>query len=289
MKHDPHFVEIIAAKSPAPRVRLISVDRIDPNPRQPRSEIGDLKELMDSIRSKGVLEPILVRPKGNRFEIIAGERRFVASKNLGLSEIPCIEMEVEEQEALEISLIENLQRKDLDVFEEADGLKTLMSLYSYSHQNIAEKIGKARSTITEIIGVSRIPIDLREKLKKAGVTSRSTIIEIAKINNQQDMEKIVDQIIERRLSRSDTRDLTKLFKEKEEAQKKKEKYFVYNYIPEEHKNFRLRIEFKKQMVTRQEIIRILEEIIETLRSDTKGAGVRAGEPSLKPRKKEKET
>ncbi|MBC7361255.1 MAG: ParB/RepB/Spo0J family partition protein [Candidatus Aminicenantes bacterium] len=270
MRHDPHFVELIASKSPAPRVRLISIDRIDPNPRQPRSELGNIQELMDSIKTKGVLEPILVRAKGDRFEIIAGERRYVASKKLGLKEIPCIEMDVEDQEAMEISLIENLQRKDLDIFEEADGLKALISLYGYSHQDIADKIGKARSTITEIISVSRIPLNLREKLRQAGITSRSTIIEIAKIENEEDMARVIDQIIERRLTRSDTRDLTKLFKEKEkqETEKQKPKYFVYNYVPEDSKSYRLRIEFKKQVVTRQELIRILEEILQKLKSES---------------------
>jgi len=265
MRHDPHFVELIASKSPAPRVRLIPIEKIDPNPHQARSELGNIEELMESIRTKGVLEPILVRAKGDRFEIIAGERRYVASKNLGLKEIPCIEMDVEEQEAMEISLIENLQRKDLDIFEEADGLKALMNLYGYSHQEIAEKIGKARSTITEIISVSRIPLYLREKLKKAGINSRSTITEIAKIEDEENMAKLVDQIIERRLTRTDTRDLTRLFKEKEEQEKQKPKYFVFNYVPKDNKNYKLRIEFKKQVVTRQELISILEEILENLK------------------------
>lgn len=268
MRHDPHFVELIASKSPAPRVRLIPIDKIDPNPRQPRSELGNIEELMESIKTKGVLEPILVRAKGERFEIIAGERRYIASKNLGLKEIPCIEMDVEEQEAMEISLIENLQRKDLDIFEEADGLKALMTMYGYSHQQIAEKIGKARSTITEIISVSRIPLPLREKLKKAGINSRSTLIEIAKIENEEAMEKVVNQIIERRLTRTDTRDLTRLFKEKEEQLKEKQKYYVFNYVPKENKTYRLRIEFKKQVVTRQELIKILEEILETLKRES---------------------
>ncbi|MBC7348536.1 MAG: ParB/RepB/Spo0J family partition protein [Candidatus Aminicenantes bacterium] len=265
MRHDPHFVELIASKTSAPRIRMIPLDRIEPNPRQPRSELGDIQELMDSIKAKGVLEPIIVRPKGEKFEIIAGERRFVASRNLGLKEIPCIEMVVDDQEAMEISLIENLQRKDLDIFEEADGLKALMSLYGYSHQEVANKIGKARSTITEIISVSRIPLTLREKLKAAGITSRSTIIEIAKIENQETMTRVVDQIIERKLTRTDTRDLTKLFKEKEE--KEKPKYFIFNFVPKENKNFRLRIEFKKEVVTRQELIKILEDVIRQLREE----------------------
>jgi ParB family chromosome partitioning protein len=266
MRHDPHFVELIASKTSAPRIRMIPLDRIEPNPRQPRSELGDIQELMDSIKAKGVLEPIIVRPKGEKFEIIAGERRFVASQKLGLKEIPCIEMVVGDQEAMEISLIENLQRKDLNIFEEADGLKALMSLYGYSHQQVADKIGKARSTITEIISVSRIPLSLREKLKAAGITSRSTIIEIAKIDNEETMTRVVDQIIERKLTRTDTRDLTKLFKEKEE--KEKPKYFVFNFVPKENKNVRLRIEFKKEVVTRQELIKILEDVIRQLREES---------------------
>ncbi|MCR4409208.1 MAG: ParB/RepB/Spo0J family partition protein [Candidatus Saccharicenans sp.] len=249
---------------------MIPLDRIEPNPRQPRSELGDIQELMDSIRAKGVLEPIIVRPKGEKFEIIAGERRFVASKNLGLKEIPCIEMTVDDQEAMEISLIENLQRKDLDIFEEADGLKALMNLYGYSHQEVADKIGKARSTITEIISVSRIPVDLREKLKKAGITSRSTIIEIAKVEPETLMSQVVERIIQNRLTRTDTRDLTKLFKEKEEKDKEKPKFFVFNYVPKDNKSFRLRIEFKKQVVTRQELINILEGIIRQLKEESGG-------------------
>lgn len=275
MRHDPHFVELIASKTTAPRIRMIPLDRIEPNPRQPRSELGDMQELMDSIKAKGVLEPIIVRPRGEKFEIIAGERRFVASKNLGLKEIPCIEMTVDDQEAMEISLIENLQRKDLDIFEEADGLKALMNLYGYSHQEVADKIGKARSTITEIISVSRIPLELRDKLKKAGITSRSTIIEIAKVEPESLMSQVVERIIQNRLTRTDTRDLTKLFKDKEEKDKEKPKFFVFNYVPKDNKNFRLRIEFKKQVVTRQELIDILEGIIKQLKEEP-GARANSG-------------
>ncbi len=268
MRHDPHFVELISQKSAGPIVRLIPIELIDPNPRQPRSELGDIKELMDSIRTKGVLEPILVRSKGSRFEIIAGERRYLASKNLGLKEIPCLEMEVSDQEAMEISLIENLQRKDLDIFEEADGLKALADLYDYSHQEIASKIGKSRSTITEILSVSRIPGPLREKIKNAGLSSRSTIIEIAKIEDPISMNKAVEAIIERKLTRSDTRDLTKLIKEKDQNAESKSKPFVFNYVPPESKAYRLRIEFKKQIVTRQELISILEELLKKLKSES---------------------
>lgn len=265
MRHDPHFVELIASKTSAPRIRMIPIDRLEANPRQPRSELGNIQELMESIRNKGILEPIIVRPHGEKFEIIAGERRYMASKKLGLKEIPCLEMLVTDEEAMEISLIENLQRKDLDIFEEADGLKALMTLYNYSHQDIADKIGKARSTITEIISVSRIPHEIRDKLRQAAINSRSTIVEISKIEDVEQMSDLVDQIIARRSTRNDTRDLTKLFKKNEG--KEKQKYFVFKYVPKENKSYKLRIEFRKQVVSRQELINILEDIINHLKSE----------------------
>ena len=91
MRHDTHFVELITARPSGPRVRMISIEMIDPNPRQARNELGNIDELMSSIKEKGVLEPILVRPKAGRYEIIAGERRYVASRKAGLKEMPCIE------------------------------------------------------------------------------------------------------------------------------------------------------------------------------------------------------
>jgi ParB family chromosome partitioning protein len=214
MRHDDHFVDLISSRSLGPRIRMIPVEKIDPNPHQARSELGNIQELMDSIRAKGVLEPILVRSLGNRFEIIAGERRFIASKNVGLKELPCIEFDVPENEAMEIALIENLQRKDLEIFEEADGLNALINLYSYSHQEVSEKIGKARSTITEILSLSKIPDAVRQIIKSSGVFSRSTLVEIARQKTEDDMLTFAQKIVDRRLTRDDTRDLSKLLKGK---------------------------------------------------------------------------
>jgi ParB family chromosome partitioning protein len=264
MRHDPHFVDLIAARGAGPRIRMIDIERIDPNPQQARSELGNIQELMNSIQSKGILEPIIVRPVGMRYQIIAGERRFIASKRVGLKEIPCIEMDVKDNEAMEISLIENLQRKDLDVFEEADGLKALIELYSYNHNQISEKLGKARSTITEIISISRIPPKIREMLKSHKITSRSTILEIAKLKTEADMERLIYEISRRGLTREDTRELSKKIKGKSPGVK----HFVYNYIPGDSNDFRLRLEFKKQNATVQEIIKVLEEIIHKLKAES---------------------
>lgn len=269
MRHDGHFVDLISTRSLGPRIRMVSIEKIDPNPHQARGELGNIQELMESIRSKGILEPILVRSRGDRFQIIAGERRFIASRNIGLREIPCIEMDVGDSEAMEIALIENLQRKDLDVFEEADGLQAMVDMYGYNHQQVSEKIGKARSTITEILSIARIPQNVRDLIKSSGVFSRTTIIEIAKQKTEDDMLQLARDIAERRLTREDTRDLSKHLKGKT----KKLKYYVYNYVPDDTDRYRMRLEFKKQTITKQEIIDILQEIIDRLKKQRDKAGL----------------
>jgi len=265
MRHDTHFVEFISKKVTAPLVRMISVDRIEPNPRQARSELGDIDELMNSIKAKGVLEPIIVRPRDDKYEIIAGERRFVASKNVGQKEIPCIEMNVTDNEAMEISLIENLQRKDLDVFEEADGLKALMDTYGYSHAQISDKIGKARSTITEIINISKISLPIRKLCVAAAIDkNRSLLIELSKLKDDDEMKGMIEKIRERGLRREDTRDLTKEIKGKEHG-KKRAKHYIFNYSPKDDRSYSLKIEFKKESVSRQEIIHVLEDLLAKLK------------------------
>lgn len=261
MRHDTHFVELITSRPSGPRIRMISVDSLDPNPRQARNELGNIDELMLSIKEKGVLEPILVRPRAGRYEIIAGERRYVASKRAGLKEMPCIEMRVEDNEAMEIALVENLQRKDLDVFEEGHGLKALADVYGYNHGEIAKKIGKARSTITEIINICKIPKEIRDYCIKNNIVSRSILIEIAKQKNVENMKRLVSMIKRRELSREDTRDLSKELK----GIQRKHKYFVYNFKPKEKDSYRLRIEFKQETVSKEEIIEILKEVIKKLK------------------------
>ena len=112
MRHDVHFVDQLAAPQTQSIGKMIDLLELDPNPQQPRREIGDLTDLIASIKEKGILEPILVRHLGLRYQIIAGERRYHAAKAAGLAQVPCIELEVDDRGVLEISLIENLQRRD---------------------------------------------------------------------------------------------------------------------------------------------------------------------------------
>src|SRR5688572_4809746 len=139
MRHDSHYVEDLA-RSNRSVGRIIPISQIEPNPDQPRTEIGDLTELTSSIKEKGVLEPLLVKPFSNgTWMIIAGERRWRAANLAGLREVPCIELDIDEKGIAEIALIENMQRKDLTVWEEADGLAALSSRYGYTHEEIAKK------------------------------------------------------------------------------------------------------------------------------------------------------
>src|SRR5258708_3434659 len=158
MRHDAHYVESLTSYSGAAVGRMIRVDQIRPNPDQPRKALGDLRELTESIREKGVLEPLLVRyvPREDCFHIISGERRYHASRAAGLRELPCIEKTADDAETLEIGLIENIQRKDLTPFEEADGLHRLSTQFEYTHEDIAKKIGRARSSVTETLSLRNI-------------------------------------------------------------------------------------------------------------------------------------
>src|SRR5207244_11783659 len=152
---------------------MIPIDKLAPNPLQPRVEIGDLSELVLSIKEKGVLEPLLVRPSdvGGRFMIISGERRYRASMEVGLTEVPCIEMDVDDRAVAEISLIENLQRKDLTPFEEAEGLMVLVERFGYTHEEVARKIGKSRSSVTEALTIATLPAEVKEQCRRADIGS----------------------------------------------------------------------------------------------------------------------
>ena len=118
MRHDEHYVEALTSRPARRSGGWSPIDEIDPNPNQPRQVMGDLSELMASIAEKGIIEPIIVRQRGGRFQIVAGERRYQAAVQVGLREIPIVIREVDDNEIIEIALIENIQRKDLTPFEE---------------------------------------------------------------------------------------------------------------------------------------------------------------------------
>jgi ParB family chromosome partitioning protein len=209
MRHDAHYVEELSQHRPAQLGRMIALDKLDPNPEQPRVDLGDLAELTASIAEKGVLEPLLVKPNRltGRWMIIAGERRFRSAQKAGLKEVPCVEMEVDEGAIAEIALIENMQRKDLTVWEEADGLLALCERFGYTHDDVARKVGKSRTTVTEAMAIARIPEDVREICKQADINAKSSLLQIVRQPDDDSMIRLAKQIATKGLNRNDAREV----------------------------------------------------------------------------------
>src|SRR5215471_1460370 len=261
MRHDAHYIEQLTSFSGAAVGRMIRLDQIRPNPEQPRKALGDLGELTDSVRSKGVLEPLLVRfvPTEGCFYIISGERRYHAARAAGLREVPCIEKTVDEAETLEIGLIENNQRKDLTPFEEADGLYRLASQFEYTHEDIARKIGRARSSVTETLSLRNIPEGLRKKCIEHGISSKSLLLQIAR----QPTEKKMLEMFQRILQGGLTRDEARRERREDQAGPQRPQPFIFHFEPQ-NESFKFRIQFKKSHVSRDELITTLREILSQL-------------------------
>jgi ParB family chromosome partitioning protein len=210
MRHDRHFVDELTQRMGEGIGRMIRADTITSNQDQPRASLGDLSDLVASITSHGVLEPLLVRPRSGapgHYELVSGERRFHAALEAGLSEVPCIELTVNDHQALEIALIENLQRKDLTPFEEADGFATLVAKYSYTHEQVANAVGRSRVTVTETLRLRQIPDDIREACRHADITAKGLLLEIAKAPDVVAMRALVDAMVQDALDREALRTL----------------------------------------------------------------------------------
>jgi ParB family chromosome partitioning protein len=170
-----------AAAPPAPTARVstephrpseLDIDLIVPNPRQPRATIGEqsLDELAQSIRSNGVIQPILVRKSGDRFEIVAGERRWRAAQRAGLLKVPVVVREIADDKLLEVALIENIQREDLNPIEEAQAYRRLVDDMNMSQEAVAVAVGKDRATVANFIRLLRLPAEVRNDLAAGSLT-----------------------------------------------------------------------------------------------------------------------
>lgn len=272
MRHDAHYVEELAGPSGAPVGRLISIDLLDPNPEQPRVEIGDLTELTASIRDKGVLEPLLVKPTraSGRWMIIAGERRWRSARAAGLREVPCIEMDVDDRAVAEIALIENMQRKDLTPWEEADGLAALCLRFGYTHEDVAKKVGKSRTTVTEALSIAGIPDEIREECRRADINVKSLLLQVVRQPDLESMRGLVKEIASKGLRRDDARAVRRAQVNNERIESTKGYTFRHQLQPE---GIRLELKFKKDNVTREEIVNALHSLINDLnKNDTESFG-----------------
>ena len=194
MRHDEHYVEALTSSAGAPIGRMVPIDQLDPNPNQPRQVMGDLSELMASIAEKGIIEPIIVRQRGGRFQIVAGERRYQAAVQVGLREIPIVIREVDDNEIIEIALIENIQRKDLTPFEEAEALQSLAERCGYTHEDMARRLGKSRTSITESLSLNNMPDEVKNLCRLADIPSKSLLLQIVRQGDPQKMVALVEKI-----------------------------------------------------------------------------------------------
>jgi ParB family chromosome partitioning protein len=265
MRHDSHYVEELSERQPAPVGRMIGLDKIDPNPEQPRVEFGDLTELTASIAEKGVLEPLLVKPSRatGRWMIIAGERRFRAARAAGLTEVPCVEMDIDAGSVAEIALIENMQRKDLTVWEEADGLLALCERFGYTHEEVARKVGKSRSTVTEALSIAAIPAEVREICREGDVSAKSMLLQIVRQPDDEGMIRLARQITARGLTRDDAREVRR--QEMGPRIAPDAKPYVFKYASPK-KDFNLEIRFRRSSVDTTDIAQALRSVAKSIDS-----------------------
>jgi ParB family chromosome partitioning protein len=267
MRHDAHYVEELAGQRPTPIGRLIAVELLDPNPEQPRVEIGDLSELTASIKEKGVLEPLLVKPArlSGRWMIIAGERRWRASKAAGLREVPCIEMDVDDRAVAEIALIENMQRKDLTPWEESDGLAALCERFGYTHEEVARKVGKSRTTVTEALSIATLPQVIREQCRHADINSKSLLLQVVRQPDEQSMQVLLNEITDKGLTRDGARAARRAQQQGRIGlvDQAVERPFTYNFSPAGG-GYKLEIRFSRSAVARTEVVSALEAAIAAL-------------------------
>ena len=253
MRHDAHYVEELTQTETTHVGRLLPIDKLDPNPDQPRTEIGDLTELTASIKEKGVLEPLLVKPTlSGRWMIIAGERRWRSAQSAGLEEVPCIEMDVDDAEVAEIALIENMQRKDLTPWEEADGLRALCERFGYTHEEVARKVGKSRSTVTEALSIAAIPASIREICRACEITSKSLLLQIVRQPDDESMRSMAEQIATEGLTRDGARRARKAYIDPTGAS---EPYVFRFEAP--GREFKVEVKFKKANISAEELFEAL--------------------------------
>jgi ParB family chromosome partitioning protein len=260
MRHDEHYVDNLAVSAGNPIGRLVPIDRVDPNPDQPRQVMGDLSELIASIAEKGIIEPLIVRQRNGRYQIVAGERRYQAAVRVGLRELPVVIRDADDTEVIEVALVENIQRKDLGPFEEAEALSSLANRCGYTHEDLAKRLGKSRTSITESLALADMPDEVRNLCRLADISSKSLLLQIVRQQTPQKMIALIEQLTR---DGAVTRDQAR--KATGKPKPGRPKAYIFQYRPPT-KAFNLRLQFRKAEVDRSELIEALEGILNELRT-----------------------
>lgn len=201
-------------------VRMIRLSEVEPNPDQPRKifDTEPLEALAESISQHGVIQPVVVRPKDGMYMIVTGERRWRAARMAGLSEIPVIIIEADDKKAAELALVENIQRKDLNPVEEARGYAALIDEFSYTQEEIAKKIGRSRSAVTNSLRLLDLPPKALDYLA-SGELSEGHAKVLLSLKDSEKIENAAETVVSKGLSVRDTEKLVKILssvKEEEE-------------------------------------------------------------------------
>ena len=203
-----------------PLKNQLSISDLVPNKFQPRKvfEKNDLEDLTNSIKERGVIQPIIVRKSNNddsKFEIIAGERRWLAAQRAGLHDVPVVITEADDLKSLEFAIVENVQRNDLNPLEEAQGYKRLIDEFSYDQEKVSKFIGKSRSYITNSLRILTLPEDVIKLIEKQKLTSGHAKILVGLEN----ASFVANKIVERKLSVRQAENFVQLFKNKKQKSK----------------------------------------------------------------------
>lgn len=199
-----------SVSSKSETITQINISDISENSLQPRTNYDDekLTELISSIKEKGVLQPILVRPKGGGFEVIAGERRFRAAKALKMEQVPVIVKEASDQEALVLALVENIQRQELNAIEEAQAFQRLISEFNFTQDAVAQSVGKERSSISNIVRLLKLPAEIQKSVFD-GVLSEGHARTLLSVENVHEQKHLFEQTISKQLSVRELENLVK--------------------------------------------------------------------------------
>ncbi len=252
-QRDAHPVAGLPDASP----QLLPAEQIHPNPDQPRQRIGALEPLATSIRDQGVLQPILVRRLAAKdYQIIVGERRYRAAVLAGLRKVPCVVREAGEGESLELALVENILRDDLSPFEEAAAYEGLIRAWGHTHETLARRVGKSRTSITETLALLGIPEELRELAWASGVRSRRQLLRVARETTPQAMTTCIQRLSKGMEPEPPNRGRAK-------SGRKRVRPRVFRYAPKGGP-FRLQMTFRRSKVEEREIVEALRELLRQL-------------------------
>jgi len=209
------------------RVLFIPVDQIVPNPDQPRKTFSQqsLEELARSIQTLGLLQPLTVRKIGGKWELVAGERRLRAAKLAGLKEVPCLSLQIDSQQSSLLALVENLQRRDLDFWEEALALEKLISTYRLSQEEAARRIGKSQSAVANKLRLLKLSPDVLQYLRQGGCTERHARA-LLSLDSPELQRRAAQQVVEDKLTVAQTELLVKSLLSPVPVKKKPRRTFV---------------------------------------------------------------